>query len=114
MVHPFRLPQAFDGLRLVQLSDLHKQVYPHGERKLLQAVQACQPDMIVITGDLVSRTVTDFSERQELLMHRNNKNSRSTAAAMKIKIPFMVIPFLSNCRTVAGGCLFDSMIEKAV
>lgn len=68
-LHLSQLPQAFDGLRLVQLSDLHKQVYPHGERKLLQAVQACQPDMIVITGDLVSRTVTDFSERQELLMH---------------------------------------------
>ena len=33
---------------------------------------------------------------------------------MKIKIPFMAIPFLSGWRTVAGGCLFDSMIEKAV
>ena len=68
-LHLSQLPQAFDGLRLVQLSDLHKQVYPHGERKLLQAVQACQPDVIVITGDLVSRTVMDFSERQELLTH---------------------------------------------
>ena len=69
-LHLSQLPQAFDGLRLVQLSDLHKQVYPHGERKLLQAVQACQPDMIVITGDLVSRTVTDFSERQGCICGR--------------------------------------------
>ena len=30
-LHLSQLPQAFDGLRLVQLSDLHKQVYPHGE-----------------------------------------------------------------------------------
>jgi len=24
------LPDAFDGVRMVQLSDLHKRVYPHG------------------------------------------------------------------------------------
>ncbi|MDO4155696.1 MAG: metallophosphoesterase [Oscillospiraceae bacterium] len=61
------LPDAFDGFRVVQLSDLHKRVYPHGERRLLQKVQQCQPDIIVITGDLVSRSVTDFTERTALL-----------------------------------------------
>lgn len=61
------LPDAFDGFRLVQLSDLHKRVYPHGERRLLQKIQQCQPDIIVITGDLVSRFVTDFTERTALL-----------------------------------------------
>ena len=61
------LPDAFDGFRMVQLSDLHKRVYPHGERRLLQKVQQCQPDIIVITGDLVSRYVTDFTERTALL-----------------------------------------------
>ena len=61
------LPDAFDGFRVVQLSDLHKRVYPHRERRLLQKVQQCQPDIIVITGDLVSRSVTDFTERTALL-----------------------------------------------
>lgn len=61
------LPDAFDGFQVVQLSDLHKRVYPHGERRLLQKVQQCQPDIIVITGDLVSRYVTDFTERTALL-----------------------------------------------
>ncbi len=61
------LPDAFDGFRVVQLSDLHKRVYPHGEQRLLQAVEQCNPDIIVITGDLVSRHVTDFTERKALL-----------------------------------------------
>lgn len=61
------LPDAFDGFCVVQLSDLHKRVYPHRERRLLQKVQQCQPDIIVITGDLVSRSVTDFTERTALL-----------------------------------------------
>ena len=61
------LPDAFDGFRVVQLSDLHKRVYPHRERRLLQKVQQCQPDIIVITGDLVSRSVTDFTQRTALL-----------------------------------------------
>ena len=37
------LPDAFDGFRVVQLSDLHKRVYPHGEQRLLQAVEQCLP-----------------------------------------------------------------------
>ncbi len=61
------LPDAFDGFQVVQLSDLHKRVYSQGEQRLLQAVQRCNPDMIVITGDLVSRYVTDFTERKVLL-----------------------------------------------
>jgi predicted MPP superfamily phosphohydrolase len=61
------LPAAFDGVRLVQLSDLHHRVYPNGEQQLLQAVRCCEPDWIVITGDLVSRDMTDFTERQQLL-----------------------------------------------
>lgn len=49
------LPQAFDGLRIVQLSDLH--VGPHTSarflRRVLERVIAANADLIVVTGDQV-------------------------------------------------------------
>jgi uncharacterized protein len=49
------LPEGFDGMRIVQLSDLH--VGPHTSRRHLsriaRAVHAAGPDLIVLTGDQV-------------------------------------------------------------
>lgn len=55
-----RLPSAFDGLRIVQFSDIH--VGPHTSkefmRRIAHAVQDTRPDVIVITGDQVD----DFAQ----------------------------------------------------
>ena len=53
--------------RIVQISDLHKRRFGSGQRRLIRKVAACKPEYILITGDLVSRTVTDFSETSDLL-----------------------------------------------
>lgn len=49
------LPAALDGLRIVQLSDVH--VGPHTPRRHLAAIMRetthAQPDVIVVTGDLI-------------------------------------------------------------
>jgi predicted MPP superfamily phosphohydrolase len=52
------LPAAFNGYRLVQLSDIHAAVFGAGNRKLLEAVEKARPNSIVITGDLVSYSDT--------------------------------------------------------
>jgi len=49
------LPAAFDGLRIVHLSDLHGAEFGEGNRDLIAAVQAAGPDLIVLTGDLLDR-----------------------------------------------------------
>jgi predicted MPP superfamily phosphohydrolase len=58
-----RLPAAFDGLRIAQLSDLH--VGPHTSRHFLQRVvattQRLSPDMIAITGDLIDDRAEDVA-----------------------------------------------------
>lgn len=48
-----RLPTAFDGLRIVQVSDLHGKEFGPGNEGLLAAVAAQNPDLIAITGDVI-------------------------------------------------------------
>lgn len=55
------LPPAFDGLRIVELADLHGRVFGRGSRSLLAAVRRAEPDLICIDGDL-------FDEHTDLAM----------------------------------------------
>ena len=50
-----RLPEAFDGFVVVQLSDLHGALFGENNRTLLRRVRAERPDAIVLTGDLLDR-----------------------------------------------------------
>ena len=53
MVTDGALPAAFDGFRIVQVSDLHNEEFGKGNSRLLKKIEAAQPDIIVITGDLM-------------------------------------------------------------
>ena len=57
------LPAAFDGLRIVQLSDLH--VGPHSSKRFLRrvvdATRRLQPDLIAVTGDLIDDRAEDVA-----------------------------------------------------
>lgn len=53
--------------RTVQLSDLHKRRFGRHQERLIRTVAQCRPELIVITGDLVSRTVYEFAETERLL-----------------------------------------------
>lgn len=59
-----RLPRTFDGLRIVQLSDIH--IGPTIKGNYLTAVvdkvNALKPDLIVITGDLVDGSVNELKQ----------------------------------------------------
>jgi predicted MPP superfamily phosphohydrolase len=59
-----RLPRAWDGLRVVQLSDLHYD--PHFSviplRKAVEIINPLKPDLVLITGDFV--TTSEFSHRR--------------------------------------------------
>lgn len=55
-----KIPQSFGGYRIVQISDLHNKEFGQGNARLLAAIRAARPDLVVITGDLVDRRRTDI------------------------------------------------------
>jgi predicted MPP superfamily phosphohydrolase len=50
-----RLPAGFDGLRIVQLSDLHLHHISRAYRMAIDVIRREHPSFVVITGDLVDR-----------------------------------------------------------
>jgi len=49
------LPAGFDGYRIAHLSDLHGHEYGEDSRELVERVAREDPDLIVITGDLIDQ-----------------------------------------------------------
>lgn len=51
-----RLPEAFRGLRIAQISDIHYDEFsePYFVREVVRRVNALQPDIVVLTGDFVT------------------------------------------------------------
>ena len=68
LLHVSRYETDFAAMpRTVQISDLHKRSFGRGQKRLIRTVAALEPELIVITGDLVSRTALDFRETEALL-----------------------------------------------
>ena len=59
------LPRAFDGFRIVQVSDLHASFWvgkPYLDR-VVDRVNRLEKDLVVITGDIITGAVNDFWKR---------------------------------------------------
>ena len=54
-----RLPGAFDGFRIAQISDLHNAEFGEDNEKLIAMLKEAKPDMIAITGDFIDGRRTD-------------------------------------------------------
>ena len=48
-----------DGYRIVQISDLHNAKFGKNNQRLVDRIRECEPDMIVLTGDLVDSNHTN-------------------------------------------------------
>ena len=55
------LPDAFDGYRIAQVSDLHNAEFGDGNQRLLDILREAEPDMIAITGDLIDSRKTNIA-----------------------------------------------------
>lgn len=62
-----RLPESFDGFRIVQLSDLHGSEFGENNIRLVRAVEEETPDIIVMTGDFINNDEEDVQNVQALV-----------------------------------------------
>lgn len=54
-----QLDADLEGYRIVQISDLHNAKFGKNNQKLVGRIRECEPDMIVLTGDLVDLNHTN-------------------------------------------------------
>lgn len=50
------LPSAFDGFRIVELTDLHGAEFGENNAGLVEKIRSCKPDLIALTGDFMENT----------------------------------------------------------
>lgn len=79
------VPQAFDGFKIVQVSDLHNKDFGN---QLNSKVSEENPDLIVVTGDVIDRNRTDIPTAVE---------------AMEDLVEMAPVYFVSGNHEVASG-----------
>lgn len=55
------VPDELDGMKILLLTDLHNKEFGENNEALLDAIREGAPDLIAITGDLISRNDTDLA-----------------------------------------------------
>ena len=55
-----RIPQGFSGFRIAQISDLHNTEFGEGNCRLVDLLSQTEPNIIVITGDMIDSRHTDM------------------------------------------------------
>lgn len=87
-----RLPAAFDGMRIAQLSDIHFSAYMTSSHlnAVVELTNAQKPDLVLLTGDFVTAT------------HRRHRNGRAEQAwpcasvLRRIESPMGIFAVLGN------------------
>ncbi len=62
-----KLPKAFDGYRITQVSDLQSEYFGKNQKNLIEKVEETNPDIIVYTGDLLDRNHTNFEAAESAM-----------------------------------------------
>ncbi|BCJ95068.1 phosphoesterase [Anaerocolumna cellulosilytica] len=61
------LPESFDGLKIVQVSDLHNKSFGKHQEKLLLKIMDLEPDVIFVTGDLIDSNRINVDTAMEFI-----------------------------------------------
>lgn len=62
-----KIPDAFNGFTIVQISDLHNAKFGENQNKLLSKINIAKPDLIAVTGDLIDSNRTGLEMAMEFI-----------------------------------------------
>lgn len=68
-----KLPDEFDGFKILQITDLHSKTFGKKQKRLLKIINSLQYDMIAITGDMENMEDADSAPFFNLLDGIKNK-----------------------------------------
>ena len=109
------IPAGFDGYRIAQISDLHCSEFGKDNAVLLKKLAAANPDIIVITGDLIDyrrgdeSIGIDFAKRAAAIaptyfVSGNHENDRKNYATIAKQLRAVGVTVLRNeCVTLTEG-----------
>lgn len=60
-----KVPAGFDGYRITQITDLHDAQFGENQQQLIHKVQATNPDVIFITGDVIDSRRYDLERSMQ-------------------------------------------------
>ncbi|RLL42781.1 metallophosphoesterase [Oceanobacillus piezotolerans] len=68
------LPPELEGIRILQISDMHEKEFGKGQTKLIKAINQLEYDVIVFTGDMLDDTESkNYTSFYALIEGINNK-----------------------------------------
>ncbi|MDD4700333.1 MAG: metallophosphoesterase [Oscillospiraceae bacterium] len=59
-VESAKISRDFDGFKIVHVSDLHSAVFGQDNRRLIKVIDDQEPDIVVLTGDMVNSQDSEF------------------------------------------------------
>lgn len=62
-----RIPEEFDGFKILHISDLHNKSFGRDQKYLLKKIEEAEADIILITGDLIDRRRFDLKPALEFI-----------------------------------------------
>ena len=62
-----KIPEKFNNFKIVQLSDFHSNGYKDTTEIIISKIKKIKPDIIVMTGDMVSWEVENIEELEKLI-----------------------------------------------
>ncbi|MCB5746745.1 metallophosphoesterase [Intestinibacter bartlettii] len=62
-----KVPKEFDGYNIVQISDLHSKLFGENNKKLIQKIKSLNPDIVVVTGDLIDGENNNYNVALDFL-----------------------------------------------
>ena len=72
-----KIPESFNGYKIVQLSDFHIGTYassPKTVEKIVKKVNSLNPDLIVFTGDLINTSSSEINKFEDIISQLKAKD----------------------------------------